>query len=96
MAKFGLDWVKFKTQPAVLFKTEVSISPALQEAMRSLISVITCHIALSLWYQSRATKHELQQLTLPQHSVHHAQLTLVTTTSLGKCSFTVRPSLKVI
>lgn len=65
MAEFGLDWVKFKTQTAVLFKTQVSIIPALQACSEVFdFSHYLCHCGI----KAEPPNKKLQQLTLPQHS----------------------------
>lgn len=64
MAKFGLDWVKFKTHTAVLFNTEVSLSPALQAGSGFWF----LSLLLSLWCHSRATKQETAAINIVWHN----------------------------
>lgn len=72
MAKFGLDWVKFKTQTAVLFKRELSISPALQAGNEVFdFCRYLCHCGI----KAEPPNKKRQQLTLlatTQLSVHYA------------------------
>lgn len=61
MAKFGLDWVKCKPQTAVLFKTQVSISPALQAGGKVFdFCQYLCHWGI----KAEPPDKKLQQLTL--------------------------------
>lgn len=99
MAKFGLDWVEssVRTKPAVLFKTEVSINPALQAGYEVFYF---CYYLCRCDIKAELPVKKLQQLNVVCHNMLctlcDAHLYLVIRTNLEKCSFTVKPFLRLI